>query len=432
MLRKISLLLLIASLLGTFLTACDIGNTSDSSTDSTTETSLPETEPPLLLGGKELSGYSIVCSEKNEDVRNAAEEMSLWIESKTGVKAPIISDDAEQVGSEIRIGKTTRVGSVNPEMLMRNTYEIRVGDGSVSLAAGNTLGYNKIIERLETLMNENKLVPEFTESGTFTFYELNNKRVMFIGNSFLYYGYCTTTKNKIVYRDKGYFYQVAKEMGDEVDVTSVTYGGKGLKSLYDILTENHPNYYGKSDNMDVFYKQDFVILQQEGSNAASTEEYAEKIMALFPPETKFAFFIHHHNSQNNHSNVIKTAEKLRDTKGVIYIPEGHLVNHIWSGRTKVPGATLQYNKNSFVVNHTDSHHPNYLNGYLTALSCYYGITGKSILECPYDFVKTTKEYYTKAESNYDLILKSDADMRGLKELTEQYVNSYNKYRVSED
>ncbi len=242
------------------------------------------------------------------------------------------------------------------------------------------------------------------------------KKIMFVGNSFLYYGYCTTTKNKIVFDDRGYFHSVASALGDDFYVTSVTYGGRGFKQLYEILTENAE---------ERLFDQDFVILQQEGSNASSTLEYAEKIMALFPVSTRFGFFIHHHNAQNLHANVIGAAQKLRDERGVIYIPEGHLVYDIWSGKTCVPGATLKYDKNSFVVNHTDSHHPNYLNGYLTAICCYYALTGKAVSNCPHDFVRTTKEYYTKAESNFDLILSSEADMKGLKRLAEEYVDKYN-------
>ncbi len=377
------------------------------------------------IGTVSVKDFKIIYASDNDREKNIAESLSLDFARLTGKKLDVVADSEPETANEIVIGSAKRVGAVDPTSLAKDGYTIAVKDGKLILSAGNNLGYDTVKSQTEALMTENKLAENFTESGKFEIKGLDGAKVMFVGNSFLYYGYCTTTKNKIVFDDRGYFYDVAKAMGDDVYVTAITYGGKGFKSLYDILVDNYPNYYGKGSRMDDFYNQDFVILQQEGSNASSTEEYAEKIMALFPPETRFAFFIHHHNAQNNHTNVIRAAEKLRNEKGVIYISAGHMMVDVWKGNVKVPGATLTYNKNSFVVNHSDSHHPNYLNGYLTALSCYYGLTGNSILDCPHDFVRTTMEYYTKATSNYDKILASEADMRGLKQLVEEYIDKYN-------
>ncbi len=385
----------------------------------------PLADATIGASSVEASKYTIVYADGNERALRSAEELSMLFAEKTGAKLAVVSDKTAEVENEILIGKTARADSVDPSTLGNDTYYIRVTENKLSLSAGAPAGYEKIMERLVSLMEGKALNVLWDEKGKYEIKGLDGARVMFVGNSFLYYGYCTTTKNKIVLGDKGYFYQVGMEMGDDIDVTSVTYGGKGLKELYGILIDNYPNHYAKGGTLDYFYEQDYVILQQEGSNNSTTLEYAEKIMSLFPPETKFAFFIHHHNAQNNHTNVLNAAKQLRDEKGVIYIPTGHLIYDVWKGKTKVPGATLTYSKNSFVVDHTDSHHPNYLNGYLTALTCYYALSGKSIVDCPHDFVRTTMEYYTKATSNYDKILASDEDMLGLKELVEQYVFDYN-------
>ncbi len=379
----------------------------------------------MKLGDTPISDFSIVYASGNEREKDIAEAISLEIARLCGKKPAVIADSEPEGANEIIIGSADRAAAVAPSSLEKNSYMISAKSGKLVLSAGNMLGYDTVKERMTALMTENKLANDLEEKGTFEIKGLDGAKVMFVGNSFLYYGYCTTTKNKIVFDDQGYFHDVAEKMGDDVYVTSVTYGGKGFKSLYSVLTDNHPNHYGKGDTMDDFYAQDFVILQQEGSNASSTLEYAEKIMDLFPPETRFAFFIHHHNAQNNHTNVINAAKKLRDEKGVIYISAGNMMYDVWTKKVSVPGATLSYNKNSFVVNHSDSHHPNYLNGYLTALSCYYALTGNSIIDCPHDFVRTTMEYYTKATSNYDKILASEADMRGLKQLVEEYVDKYN-------
>ena len=121
------------------------------------------------------------------------------------------------------------------------------------------------------------------------------------------------------------------------------------------------------------------------------------------------------------------AETLRDEGSVIYLPVGHLVYDVWTGKTAVPGGTLTYNQDSFCVNQDDDrHHPNYLTGYLTALTVYHALTGKSVEDCSHSFVDRSLEYYKNgATSNYPAILSSDADMRGLKQLVAEYVAKYN-------
>lgn len=62
-------------------------------------------------------------------------------------------------------------------------------------------------------MRENRLIENSAGEARFTANTLDGARVMFVGNSFTYYGYCTTTKNQIVFDDQGYFHQVAAAMG---------------------------------------------------------------------------------------------------------------------------------------------------------------------------------------------------------------------------
>lgn len=379
------------------------------------------------IGGISLGDFAIVYAKDNARDARTASTLAAWIAAQTGLELNVVDDSAAEVKNEILIGKSARAASLDPAAMPEQTYAIKVSGGKLLLASTASGGYNTIKERLETLMKENQLTADFAEETKYEASALDGGRVMFVGNSFIYYGRCASsvqTKNKIIEHDKGYFYQTALAMGDEVDVTAVTWGGAGLTSLCNTLKKNHPNTYGSAE-MDPFYDQDYVILQQEGSNASSTYDAAHDIMALFPPETKFAFFIHHHNAQNNHTNVLNAAAKMRDEEGVIYIPSGNMMYDIWTRKAEVPGATLKFNKNSFVVNWNDSHHPNYLNGYLTALATYYALTGRSIVDVPHDFVDNTMEYYTKAKSNYAEILASDADMLGLKQLTEEYVRKYN-------
>ena len=190
--------------------------------------------------------------------------------------------------------------------------------------------------------------------------------------------------------------------------------------------DSHPGYYGSGEELDPIYMQDYVILQQAGENPAENEVFTRALMSLFPPETRFCFCIHHYTVWHGHNHVIRTAEILRDEGRAIYLPAGHLVYDVWMGKTEVPGGTVVYSQDSVCVNQEkDRYHPNYLNGYLTALTVYYAITGRSIAECPCDFVEKSMRYYTNAVSNYTEILDSVSDMRGLKTLVERYVNEYN-------
>lgn len=386
------------------------------------------------LAGQAISSFVVVYPTGSATEQAAAEKLSLWFSVNTGVRLPVVDDSTPEQAGEILVGKTARSASMDPAGLASKTYYIGLTGEKLVLSTASAVGYNAILNRLEELMKNYQLKGNFAETEAYATASLDGARVMFVGNSFTYYGNCTATKNEINLNDNGYFKQVAKAMGDDVTVTSVTYGGAVLqpssgskKCLYDVLINAYPNHYGKGGEMDDFYNQDIVIIQQAGENPSNNDPATRRIMAMFPPETQFCFMIHHHNVQKNHTYVLKTAKALRDEGKAIYLPVGHLIHEVWTGKMKVPGGTLKYSQDSFCVNQdNDRHHPNYLNGYLTALTVYHAVTGKSIMDCPYDFVSTSLQYYKNgATSNYPEILASEADMTGLKQLVEQYVEKYN-------
>lgn len=386
-----------------------------------------------VLDGKPVTAYTVVYPVGSAVEQAAAERLSFWFGKKTGHCLPVSDDGAPEQACEILVGNTSRTASVDPNGLSPKTHYIGVSGGKLVLSTKSAMGYNAILDRLEELLGDGQLKEDFAENKAYTAASLDGARVMFVGNSFTYYGGCTGIKNYISRNDDGYFKQVAAAMGDNVSVTAVTYGGAVLqrgdpeKCLYDIMTRAHPNHYGTEGEMDEFYDQDVVVIQQAGQNPSNNEESTRAIMALFPPETQFCLFIHHSNVECNHYYVLDTAKTLRDEGSAIYLPVGHLTYEVWMGKTRVPGATLKYNRESFCVNQEDDrYHPNYLNGYLTALTVYYALTGKSIIDCPCDFVSTSLQYYENgATTNYPDILASAADMAGLKQLVEQYVEQYN-------
>ena len=386
------------------------------------------------IAGVSPAEFTLVYPAGDAVAQRAAERMSAWFAEQTGCMLSVRDDSSAAGTHEILLGRTARDGSLDPDSLENKTFRIRAEGGRLVLAATSLSGYGAVQERLGELLAAGQLGADFDETASHGFANLDGVRVLFVGNSFTYYGRCTVNRNRIVDNDSGYFYQAARAMGDEVKVSSFTFNGSILRtdstsrtSLYDLMLETFPNHYGKGGEMDEFYDQDVVILQQQNVDMANTQSVIRLFMELFSPETQFCVFIHHSNVQRDQRNVLGAAETLRDEGSVIYLPVGHLVYDVWTGRTAVPGATLKYNQDSFCVNQDDDrHHPNYLTGYLTALTVYYALTGQSVQDCSHAFVDRSLEYYKNgATSNYPAILSSDADMRGLKQLVEEYVDKYN-------
>src|SRR5574344_447242 len=73
------------------------------------------------------------------------------------------------------------------------------------------------------------LLPSVGKAGNTT-QSLQGKTVMFIGNSFVYYGGCVISgKQKAA--DTGLFYTLCKQNGETVNVIDCTYGGHHLKDF---------------------------------------------------------------------------------------------------------------------------------------------------------------------------------------------------------
>ena len=268
------------------------------------------------------------------------------------------------------------------------------------------------------------------------FNDFDKKRIAFVGNSFTFFGKCVRA-NGFDSIDDGYFYSLARAFGDDVTVTNFTWGGASLwhkgdgfadRALYEKMKELHPAYYNNPDGLEIedFYRQDAVVLQQSGDCIAQTYEDAQLIMSLFTPETKFGFYITTYDAFHSFTPSFEAARKIRDAGGV-YIPLGHMIDDIIKDRAKDFGGTLDYDKNSFVVcRQHDKFHPNTLTGYLTALSTYCAFTQRDMSGAEHSFVKAMgEEFYTLGESNHEAIIASDKEMSALKELAFKYCKEYN-------
>lgn len=145
-------------------------------------------------------------------------------------------------------------------------------------------------------------------------------------------------------------------------------------------------------------------------------------------------------------DVLNNLEKIEE-KGITVLDWGKMVADIIRGETEVPGATLSYDKYSFVHNKslTDGFHPNQLSGYIVSLFVYCAITGESAVGQPYDFwnkgelhkqfdpVSYLTYGYALGPSNYQDVFASPTDMEGIQKLVDQYMaeKAYLTYNFTE-
>lgn len=268
---------------------------------------------------------------------------------------------------------------------------------------------------------------------------LNNKKIMFVGNSLTFYGEVIINKNGKPTDEEGIFAKVARSFGDEVRITNFTFGGAGFidgrrsaiddgldeegqYGVYQLMKAYHPNHYGNTENnpLDSFYDQDIVVLQQRGAGIAQSYEQAKLVAALFPPNTEFAVLFTTYDAGNPKT----TCAALRSSKndGWTLIPAGQLAYDLYKGN--LINGDYKYTRSDFVVT-KDNIHPNYLTGYLKALGCYCALTGRSAVGADRSFVKRTTELYNSPdETRFCEILDSDEEMLSLQKLLDQYIKNY--------
>ena len=280
-------------------------------------------------------------------------------------------------------------------------------------------------------------------------------KIIFIGNSFTYYGKCVLDKGQKEFgldkraNDQGYFYQICKANGLDVSVTNFTFGGHQLKDFYSGKCAagrghdglNHLEYLTDRDY-------DYVVLQQGsgGKSAADILGECRPLMDLFlkvNPNTQFVFLVHHRVHQVEETAYKSHIKELEDA-GFIVVDWGALVADVINGTTQVPGATQTYDNNSFVISKSmdDGFHENLLAGYITAQMTYCALTGQSAVGQDYSFCgdkrihssfdfETFKamQYLYDTHTNFIEIFGSEADMKGLQQLIDKYLaeKAYRNY-----
>ncbi|MBR6602948.1 MAG: leucine-rich repeat protein, partial [Clostridia bacterium] len=261
--------------------------------------------------------------------------------------------------------------------------------------------------------NNDMSVPE--EYKTASSKPLDGKRIIFIGDSFVYWGGAVLDKGyssearvseSTRSNDQGFFYQLCKANGMDVNVVNWTFGSHGIGSIMNEngcnVSDSCPCYEGKSHMSylnDTYF--DYVVLSGGRNSSNKYETYANYLnyykdyFTEANPNVKMLYLVSSgaHNVSVAESFPVEILNNLDEFEKIGYtiVDWGKIVADIVNGDVAVPGATLEYNKNSFVVSRSssDGYHPNQLAGYITSLMTYIAITGESAVGQPYSFVGDT-------------------------------------------
>lgn len=282
---------------------------------------------------------------------------------------------------------------------------------------------------------------------------LDGKRILFIGNSFIYYGrtVANVSKSKLSLEDrtdtKGAFYQLCKANGINVEVVNMTFGAHTLGDIIgDACPRTKDACYGKNHMENLTDKNfDYVVFSPASGSKqeAAFAEDCDKLMGIFReanPDVKFVCLgnigAYGYNSYKSNFPGISSYYKTLEKQGVTIADWGGLVNAIINKEFKDSRLTQEYTNYTF-VNTKDNYHPNLLAGYLTTLFTYCTITGESAEGQPYGFYKDetlapvidipgyVAYFYPggDADTNFPEVFESEADMAALQTLVDRYIRA---------
>ena len=424
--------------------------------------------PNLSISGVSIKNFSIIIPKNATSKESiAANTLLNWIATNTGYSLTITSDDTSASTNEIIIGNVNRTecGDYGANIAETRIYSAITKNGKLLLYAGNEGNYassikaftdnvtitNGAVNALSVIKNAENTTPPTPSTPTTP----EKKKAIFIGNSFIYWGGCVTfitndASNESLRAaggDKGYFNEICKANGMNVDVYNYTYGGQNLEWIYENKLKNKG-----ADFLDSF---DYVFISEAGQNKSSFKSTVNKIANLFKNAEEKVYLAHEYTFSTNATHIINALDDLA-SNGFKIVAWGKLVNDVYNGKASVPNATLTYNKNTFIKNasssekmsenaavislsgYGDSFHPNPLSGYITAQMCFSVITGISAVGQRYDFCwdKTIApqydlqnflayQYGSGQTSNFIEVFNSPADMLGLQKLMNEYIEKYN-------
>ena len=311
-------------------------------------------------------------------------------------------------------------------------------------APAETTANDIVTTESETTIEETTEMEEIKEKVS-----LDGKRVIFIGNSYVYHGRTVMNVSSSVMtqaereNDRGIFYQLCKANGMDVNVTNWTFGGHGLADFFgapcahassDCRGTRHEN-----ELKNRYY--DYVFVSPGGGDrqASTLADDFDNIIKFFKdanPNVKIVCLAnlgcHGYSSFGTDLPAIYNYYSTLADKGVIIADWGGLVYRIMHGIYSVPGGSQSYGKYTFIVK--DGYHPNMLSGYIASLMAYCTVTGESAVGQPYDFCNDVRvnqafsfskyisaNYTDDKVTNFDDVFKSEGDMKGIGELVDKYI-----------
>ncbi len=419
--------------------------------------------PTLKIGDASIDKFSIILPSAASDTEKAAADtVQLWIAENTGNVLPIKADTEAASANEIIIGKANReeCSSYTDSFSEKVYFSTSVAASKLLIYAGKSGSYSAAISAFKEKVIE--LQGNVASMDTFKSPDLiKNKKAIFVGNSFIYWGTCVTF---IPYKDekdaeidaadmalrlqggdKGYFSQICKANGTDIDVYNFTYGGQNLDWIYE----------KKLKDLDKTFLEDidYVFISEAGQDSSSFRASFDKVASLFTKAEEIVYLAHENTFRADAKNIINELPKL-SASGVKVVAWGDLVSDIYNGEVTVPNAKITYNRNSFVKNSTglmplhsavislsgngDNFHQNPLAGYITAQMAFSAITGSSCVGQKYDFCwdKTIApqydfdnfiecQYNNGQTTNFVEIFNSADDMNGIQQLMDVYMAKYN-------
>ena len=291
---------------------------------------------------------------------------------------------------------------------------------------------------------------------------LDGKRFIFIGDSFVYYGNAVTRKEGegLAYEkrihDVGYFYQICKANGADVEIVNWTFGGHGPSAIFADTCPLNKSCHGENHMSYLKDKRFDYVVVSGGRHSPACKKILEdikKVHDYFRKEnekTKFVYLVSSgaHNVSVEYTLPTTTLNNLKtlESWGFIIVDWGLVVRDTIDGIAKIDTGT-NYTKTSFVVarHERDGFHPNPLAGYITALMTYSAITGEKAAGQRYDFCSDgsinqrfdfeyyKEEYYKVDNTNFPEIFASPRDMLKLQELIDRYLDekAYRYYNFPE-
>lgn len=305
---------------------------------------------------------------------------------------------------------------------------------------------------------------------------LDGKKIIFIGNSYTYYGNMVQTRtwdpsnNDIMLQrfnnELGGFYRLCSQNGANVFVTNWTYGSHTLQDLFGggcFDKNRHPGYDHLEDlrkYSDMHY--DYVVIQAPTGGAITNIEdykcllgYVCNIFREVNPDVKIIYSVPtllYTQSDVRGTEILEANDAIISEFNLTEANWGKLIYSILTGEATVENSTEEYTNNTFLVSKSadDGFHPNLLTGYISTQMIYSLITGEKAVGQDYSFYTDAnfggnfnletvlKTYYTydnisPAESetkltgddltNFPEVFASKSEMTGIQKLIDEYINA---------